>query len=328
MKFSIIVSTLILSTSCLGWADFLEAEKAFEDHRYTEAIKGFEQEIKKNNDYRANYYLGKIYLDGLGVSPDPKKALDYLNESIKQDYDAAQALMGYLYEEGRFVSQDKRKAISLYKQAAEHNNSSAKLNLALAYYKGESVPKDTRQAIILLKEIDINEIPKVGRYLGEIYLSEANPIEATESYKASAQQGDVESFYALGDIYIQGENIPKAIEYYTYAASMGNIPAQYILGTLYLNGTITERNVLLGHAWLKMAADQGYMPALTIKNQVDADLSRSETEAARQEFLRLQNQVMGRLESPFIEEQRQADQALAEQLAAQEEKGRTRRRRR
>ena len=304
MKLLLLASTL-LCVSFSAVASYNDAEEAFNNHYYTDALSGFMQEIKKNGDYRAQFYVGKIYLEGLGVNQDTKKGLDYLQQSADQGYDSAQALLGYLYEEGKVVPQNKRKAINLYKDAASHNNSSAMFNLGLAYYQGDIVAKDDQKAIELLEKVPADVIPMVGRYLGDIYLSTNDLEKAIRSYEKSAKQEDIESYYALANIYAKDEALSeKAVTYYSYAASQGSVAAQYMLGTMYANGDLVSRNVALGHAWLKMAADQRYSPAEESRKQLEKDMSRSDLERARKEFLKLQQDVLGKLESPFIEEQR------------------------
>ncbi len=327
MKYILLATTVLLTTLSVQ-ADYKAAEEAYNNHNYTEALNGFLKEADKG-DYRAQFYAGKIYLEGLGVNQDIQKGLNFIEESAKQGSDSAQALLGYLYEEGKIVPQDKRKAINFYKEAVARNNSSAMLNLGLAYFRGDTLPKDPQRAIDLLQKVDITEVKEVGRYLGDIYLSTNQPLLALPEYQRSARAGDIPSFYALADLFAKDENKDvqaKAPEYYTYAASQGHIPSQYILGTMYVSGDIVEPNLYLGHAWLKMAAERNYEPAMDVKEQLDKDMSRSESEAARKEFLKLQTEVLEKVESPFIiEERKLLEEAEA---AAKKRTSRSRKRRR
>ena len=328
----------ILLLSCLtfwastGKADFVSAEQAFKDHRYSEAFRQFLPEAERG-DFRSQYYIGYLYLYGLTGRKDEKKAIEYIQASADQEYDTAQALLGYLYDEGRILPMDKKKAVSYYKKAADRGNTSALLNLGLAYYKGEGIAKNDQMAISMLEQVPLDQQPLAGRYLGEIYLSNPNLPnryqKAASAYSSSAKNGDIGSFYALGQIYLNEESgmmdRTKALNFYTYAASQGYLPAQYLLGILYTNGDGVERNLALGHAWLEMAANNRHDPAVSALAQLDADMTLSETEAAKKEFMNLQQNVLGRTESPFVVEER----LMAEQENTKTEtSGHTRRRRR
>ena len=327
---------LLLSFLTLGTlsaqADFMTAEEAFKNHRYSEAFRGFLPEADKG-DFRSQYYVGYMYLYGLGVTKNEEKALQYIQSSANQDYDTAQALLGFLYDEGRLVPLDKKKAISYYKKAADRGNTSALLNLGLAYYKGEGVAKNDQTAIEMLEKVPLDEQPLAGRYLGEIYLSNTafsdRYQKAANAYSSSAKNGDIGSYYALGQIYSRDDSgmadKDRALNFYTYAASEGFVPAQYWLGTMYVNGEGVVRNLYLGHAWLEMAAGNRYEPDISALSQLDSDMTLSEIEASKKEFMRLQQEVLGKMESPFVVEERiRAEQAEAEPV----ETGRYRRRRR
>ena len=302
-----------------GQADMIEAEEAFKAHRYAEAFNKFLPDAEKG-EYIAQYYIGYLYLYGLGVNKDEQRALDYIQKAADHDYDSAQSLLGYLYDEGRVVPMNKKKAISYYKKAANHGNTSALLNLGLAYYKGEGVIKDDRTAIEMSEKVPIEQQPLAGRYLGDIYLSNSTLPDrypnAIRYYSSSAKNGDVGSYFALGKIYSTEEsgvkNNEKAVEFYTYAASQGYVPAQYLLGIMYVNGENVERNLFLGHAWLELASIQKYEPATSALKELDTDMTLSETEASKAEFMRLQQEVLGKTESPFIVEERLAAEKAEE----------------
>ena len=318
LKKILLLSFLVLCP-LIGKADLIEAEEAFKAHRYAEAFNKFLPDAEKG-EYIAQYYVGYLYLYGLGINKDEQRALDYIQKSADHDYDSAQALLGYLYDEGRVVPMNKKKAISYYKKAANRGNTSALLNLGLAYYKGEGVVKNDQTAIEMLGRVPIEQQPLAGRYLGDIYLSNPNLSDrypnAIRYYSSSAKNGDIGSYYALGKIYSNEEsgvkNDKKAVEFYTYAASQGYVPAQYLLGIMYVNGEQVERNLFLGHAWLELASTQRYEPAISALKELDADMTLSEIEASKAEFMRLQQEVLGKKDSPFVLEERLAAEKAKE----------------
>ena len=152
--------------------------------------------------------------------------------------------------------------------------------------------------------------PAAARYLGNIYLEQdsRNVDKAVEAYRAAAEAGDLPSYTLLADIYMNGSNVEqdarRALKYYTYAASQGYGPAQYALGLIYANGEEVPRNPAMGHAWLSWAVSQNYEPAMSALSQLKGEMTLSDLDRARREFMNIQQEVLGKLASPFEEERR------------------------
>jgi len=298
-------------------ADFLEGEEAFDNKRYSEAFQHF-QPLADGGDFRSQYYIAYMYLYGYGVAKNDQLALAYLQKSLNQNYHLAQALMGYLYNEGRVVPADPKKAVMLYQKAADQGNSAAMLNLGVAYYLGNGVPRNLAKAVELLEKIPVEQKPEAGRYLGDIYLNQdSNNIEkAVAAYRSAAEAGDLLSYVSLGDIYLDGrgvdQDVERAIKYYTYAASQGSGAAQYALGIIYANGRGVSRDSVKAHAWLSWAINQNYEPATAALSQLKTEMTLSDLDRARTEFMNIQKNVLGKETSPF-EEERKAMEARAQQ---------------
>ena len=298
-------------------ADFLEGEEAFANKRYAEAMQHF-RPLADEGDFRSQYYMAYMYLNGYGVAKNDQIGLKYLEKSLAQNYDLAQALMGFLYSQGQGVPLDRKKAVSLYQKAADQGNTSALLNLGVAYFQGDGVPRNLTKAIELLEKIPVEQQPAAGRYLGDIYLVQdsGNKDKAMAAYRSAAEVGDLASYTVLAEMYLSGDGVDQDVErslgYYTYAASQGYAPAQYALGIIYANGREVTRNPVLGHAWLSWAANQNYAPAVTALSQLKGEMTLSDLDRARREFINIQQTVLGKLESPF-EEERKTREALAMQ---------------
>lgn len=293
------------------WADFLDGEAAFNAKRYSQAMLYF-RPLADEGDFRAQYYVAYLYLNGYGVTKNTELGVEYLQKSLAHNYHLAQALMGFLYAQGEAVPVDHKKAIALYQKAADQGNTSAMLNLAVAYYLGNGVPRNLNRAIELLEKIPIDEQPSAGRYLGDIYLMRdaGNTEAAVRAYYAAAQAGDLPAYTALAKIYLDGLGVEadeeRGLKYYKYAAEQGYAPAQYAIGLMYANGRGIEVNPVLGYAWLTFAASQNYEPAVTALNQLKTEMSLADMDRARQEFINLQNNVIGRGVAPLAEEVQQA----------------------
>ncbi len=325
--------TALLMSFCLfsikiAQADFVAGERYFNERNYSAAFSAFLPDADAG-DKRSQYYVGYLYLNGLGVAQNSQKALEYLNASADKKFSGALSLLGYLYDQGEIVPLNKTKAIEYYTEAADQNDPGAMLNLGLAYYTGNGVARDNRKAIELLKSVPMDETrPYVGRYLGEIYMnsSEPNKVElAKKEYSRSARAGDIDSFYYLGQIYeTQENNLERAVPYYIYAASKNFAIAQYLLGSMYIQGHGVEEDLIKGHAWLEMAANQRYEPAQEAMEDLDKRMTIRQSEKARQEFNRIQSEEINKVESPFIAEER-AEKERLEKLQKETEKHRRRR---
>ena len=66
--------------------------KDYNSGRYDSAFEGFSEYAKMGNA-TAQYYLGKMYEDGLGVSRDYVKAVEWYRKSAEQGNAAAQCLL-------------------------------------------------------------------------------------------------------------------------------------------------------------------------------------------------------------------------------------------
>ncbi len=295
-------------------ADFVTGEQFFRDGNYTSAYSAFLPSADAG-DARSQYYVGYLYYYGFGVSQNFKKALEYLTASADRNNANAQSLLGYMYDRGEGVALNKKKAIEFYQKAVEQQDATAMVNLSLAYYNGDGVPMNIQKAIDLLSRVPTDETrPYVGRYLGEFYMNTENDdkMEKAKDYLTqSAHVNDIPAFYLLGQIYEQQGDLKRAVAYYTYAAANGYAPAQYLLASMYLAGTGVERNLITGHAWLEMAANQQYEPAKESLEDISRSMTLGQSEKARVEFNRIQRDVVKQIESPLAAEKRQHDQMIA-----------------
>jgi uncharacterized protein len=89
----------------------------------------FYQEGATRGDITSQFYLGRAYELGKGVTQDYTQALSWYSKSAERgDHVASDGMMGLasLYERGLGVAQNRQKAITLYQQAASTGNENAK----------------------------------------------------------------------------------------------------------------------------------------------------------------------------------------------------------
>ncbi len=87
---------------------------------YTEALKWFRLAAEQGFD-RAQYILGVMYSDGLGVPQDDVEAVKWDRLAVEQGYAPAQYNLGLMYLLGRGVSQDYVQAHMWFNLAASRS---------------------------------------------------------------------------------------------------------------------------------------------------------------------------------------------------------------
>ena len=135
---------ILLSFSVIA-GDFEDGREAYEREDYIAAISFFKKSAKQGNA-QAQYNLGFMYAQGLGVTQDYKQAASWYQRAAEQKYAYAQFNLGWMYEEGLGVTQDYKQAVSWYQKAAEQGNAEAQNNLGLMYDQGRGVTQDYIEA--------------------------------------------------------------------------------------------------------------------------------------------------------------------------------------
>ncbi|MDD3669339.1 MAG: tetratricopeptide repeat protein [Alphaproteobacteria bacterium] len=303
-KAAVIIS--LICAAAPAFAGYAEGEQAMNAKQYTQAFAEFKPLAR--SDFRAQYYLGFLYLNGYGAPKDLNTAFSYVKKSADAGFDMAQALLGYMHAEGLGTSKNKAKAIDLYEKAAEQGNISANLNLGVAYYTGDGVAKDIKRAIAYFENVPATDRSIVARYLGTIYLYEpdfVNYDKAYQNFMAGARGEDLDSYYTLGYMLQKGfgatADMGKALQYYRYAASKNHAPAQYALGMIYANGDGVIANKIDAYAWLSMAAAQGYAAAKTALAKLEDTMSISDVDRGRRQISNYQQTMLGSVASPLAE---------------------------
>ena len=123
-----------------------EGIDAYEKNNFVAASEIFET-FSAKGDAIAQFYLGRIYMQGLGsFKPDYNKALELTRKAAKQGLAEAEELLGFLYYYGLGVPQDNKQAVEWLRKAAIHGVAEAQDNLGYLYEKGQGVPQDWVQA--------------------------------------------------------------------------------------------------------------------------------------------------------------------------------------
>ncbi|EJW5829018.1 sel1 repeat family protein [Escherichia coli] len=96
---------------------------------YTQARYWYEQSAEQENP-RAQSKLGLIYLKGLGVKPDTRKAILWYKEAAEQGYAHAQYTLGLIYRNGTGINVNHYESQKWLKLAAKQHYKNAERLLA------------------------------------------------------------------------------------------------------------------------------------------------------------------------------------------------------
>ncbi len=104
-----------------------------------------------NGFLEAKYYLGIMYLTGVGVDRDAEKALSYFEDAAEKDYAPALSQIAYIYFNGKGVDADYVQAVYYEKLAAAQGYTPSQINLGYLYENGFGVEKNLETALAYYK---------------------------------------------------------------------------------------------------------------------------------------------------------------------------------
>lgn len=163
-------------------------------------------------DPQAQFFLGNLYWQGLGVPQEDTQAFSWIEKSARQNFFRAQTTLGLFYWHGIGTEKDYEQSAHWYRKACETGYAVALSNLGDAYERAMGVPKDLNIA--------------------------------HDFYKAAAHQGYAVAQCALGLLYHEKEGFSpdyeKALYYYQQAAIQGHTDAKSNLASLYCRSFIEK----------------------------------------------------------------------------------------
>ena len=143
----IVIFILVNNTFALA-ADNLQAYKALQNKDYDKALFYLSYEANLGDD-KAQYNLGIMYKNGLGVPVDKNKAFAWLFLSAEQGNTLANYALGHAYYKGEGITLNYQLAFKAYKTAVLLGYPVAKINMGNMYFYGFSVKKNYTKAYLL-----------------------------------------------------------------------------------------------------------------------------------------------------------------------------------
>lgn len=166
------------------------------------------QEAAKAGNAEGQYWAGRMYYSGAGVTKDITIAMKMLNLSKNAGYiDAFLFLADIAYEENK-----SEEAFTLLKQASDKGNIRGKYRLGRAYLYGWGTAKDAESAFFLFREAAIGGDYDAMVSLAQCYMSgkgvSTNDEEAFKWISKASEEGKLcNATYLLGDFYRTGIGI-------------------------------------------------------------------------------------------------------------------------
>jgi enhanced entry protein EnhC len=235
-----------------------EPVQYYHQGEYAKASAGLAAQPGKESDY----LLGKMYMQGFGVSKDTIKGIGLITKAANQKNVDAQMYLAkyYLSEENNF-----KEAFNWFKKAAELGNLDAQMFCATTYMHGtdtvqqnkdlarkyiiEAAKQGNADAQYELAKIFINSRHAKDKALGLIWL------------KKAADQKNADAQYLLGSMLFNGDGVKKdtaaAVELLKKAAADQNKYAGSILGEYYLSLPRNHRNFKESLHWYEKSAQAG-----------------------------------------------------------------------
>ena len=174
------------------------------------------EQIARQGDPHAQYFMGLLYRDGGLLVPDAEQAKRWLELSAQELPDAQYAL-GKLYLSDDSDMHDPAKGLYWLQHAADRGHEYAAYRLGKEYLTGENISKDTTRAAAYLRQ--------------------------------AAEQSNPYAQYLLGKLYLMGEGVPKDKEaaqyWFSVAERNGHAYAGYFLDRMERQEDLPPPNILL-----------------------------------------------------------------------------------
>jgi uncharacterized protein len=262
---------------------FYRGKEAYDRKDYKTAFRLW-QPLAEQRFERAQYNLGKMYNQGLGVPQDDVLALMWWNIAGSNGYkDAvtnrnflekkmppsqiaeAQFNLGVRYYKGKGVPQDDKEAVKWYRLSAEQGFEKAQYILGFMYHKGLGVSQDYKKAVKWYRLSAEQGNTKAQNNLGMMYVNGQgvlqNNKEAVRLYRIAAEQGNANAQNNLGRMYNQGLGVPKdlkeAVRLFRLSVEQGDVYGQFNLGLMCHEGKGVPQDYKEAVRLYRLSAEQG-----------------------------------------------------------------------
>ena len=194
----------------------------------------------------------------------------------------AQFDLGVLYAQGLGVRRDLEEAAKWYRKAANQGNAEAEFALGQMYLRGWGVPRDEADAMRwfqMANSVDSDGPPTDWAPLAG-YGVEKDSKQAAHWYRLAADKGHAEAQFSLAQLYASGDGVKKdeeqAARWVSASATQGYTPAMAELGQRYAEGHGVVKDDKRAYFWLSLAFLHGDKDVEKLRSTEGAKLSATE----------------------------------------------------
>jgi hypothetical protein len=152
---------LALAAAAPARADFEAGIAAARTGDYASALRAW-RPLAEQGHRDAQFNLGLLYENGLGVAKDGAEAARWYRLAAEQNDRTAQAYLAEMYAQGLGVERDDREALHWYRTAAERGHAASQYNVGLFYATGRGIAPSDVQALAWLTVAEENGAPTTG----------------------------------------------------------------------------------------------------------------------------------------------------------------------
>ena len=264
IAFAASVGAAVLAAPQANGADFFEAYEAFQRGDYEEARAAWSI-FAHAGDVDAQFNLGALYENGLGVSQDAEQAARWYRAAATRRVDLARLALARLQRIGALEPEPDEDQIKLLETAARRGLAEAQFELGVAYDQGVGVTQNHATAAGWYQRAAEQGLTDAQYNLATLFdegLGTPRDFErARHWYMRAADAGEARAMNNLGYIYEKGltgvRDYGKAVVWYRRAARKGLAIAQSNLAALHFLGRGVQRDYEQSYRWYKAAAEQG-----------------------------------------------------------------------
>jgi len=180
------------------------------------------KQLAERGESVAQYALGEIYAQGMGVPQNYDEALTWYRKAAEQGHAGAEFMLGRSYAKGFGVSRNKVEAVNWYRKAANQGHPEAQYMVAMMYTLGLVVHRDYVEAIKWHRKAADQGYGKAQLMLGKMYAYGAGvPINYVHAHlwlnlasiagvKGAADAHELISLSMSSDQFEQAEQLSQA----------------------------------------------------------------------------------------------------------------------
>ena len=245
-------------------SDFFAGYESFQRGDYGEARNAWFP-LARDGDVDAQFNLGTLYENGLGVQADAEKAAQWYRAAAARRLDLARLALARLQRGGMLDPESDEDQFKLLETAARRGLAEAQYELGVAYDLGLGVTQNHAIAAGWYQRAAEQGLTDAQYNLATLYdegLGTPRDIERARGwYMRAADAGQARAMNNLGYIYEKGlggsRDFGKAVVWYRRAARQGLAIAQSNLAALHYLGRGVTRDFEQARHWYKAAAEQG-----------------------------------------------------------------------